>query len=111
MTDVKKTLGEELSDMFYALQITTKIMEGVLKEYDTGARSQSDFESRWQSQSELICRNLAKIKPMVEKFISTGYSKYASPVSTDTTKEVQPHPSAGLCGGTQLQGEESRFDY
>jgi hypothetical protein len=105
-----KTLGEELSDMFYALQITTKIMEGVTKEHDTGSRDQTDFESRWHSQSELLCRNLAKIKPMVEKFISSGYSKYASSVSTDTTKEVQPHPSAGLCGGTQLQGEESRFD-
>ena len=107
MTDVKKTTGEELSDMFYALQITTKIMEGITKEHDNGARDQSDFEMRWNGQSQLLCRNLAKIKPLVEKFISAGYSKYASPVGSHPTQEFQSHPSEGLCGGTQLQSEES----
>jgi hypothetical protein len=73
----EKTLGEELSDMFYALQITTKIMEGITNEHDSGSRSQEDFEARWKGQSELLCRNLAKIKPLTEKFIYAGYSKFA----------------------------------
>jgi hypothetical protein len=83
--DRKQTYGEELNDMFYALQITTKIMESITKEHDEGIRDQTDFESRWQGQSELLCRNLAKIKPLVEKFISKGYDKFH-------------HPSRGLNG-------------
>jgi hypothetical protein len=78
----KKTTGEELSDMFYALQITSKIMEAITKEHDDGTRDQSDFESRWQGQSELLCRNLAKIKPLTEKFITEGYTKF-QPKSTE----------------------------
>lgn len=98
MTDSKKTTGEELSDMFYALQITTKIMESVTVEHDSGSRAQDDFEMRWQSQSQLLCRNLAKIKPLVEKFISAGFSKYSSPVGST---QIEEHPSAGLNGGTE----------
>lgn len=86
--DRKQTFGEELSDMFYALQITTKIMESITKEHDEGSRDQTDFESRWHGQSELLCRNLAKIKPLVEKFISKGYEKI--------------YPSRGLNGGTEI---------
>jgi hypothetical protein len=83
--DRKQTYGEELNDMFYALQITSKIMESITKEHDIGVRDQTDFESRWQGQSELLCRNLAKIKPLVEKFICKGYEKFQ-------------HPSRGLNG-------------
>jgi hypothetical protein len=87
--DRKQTYGEELNDMFYALQITTKIMESITKEHDDKVRDQTDFESRWQGQSELLCRNLAKIKPLVEKFISKGFDKFH-------------HPARGLNGGTEL---------
>jgi hypothetical protein len=76
-----KSTGEELSDMFYALQITTKIMESITKEHDAGTRDQKDFETRWQGQSELLCRNLAKIKPLVETFIKAGYNKYHDPLN------------------------------
>lgn len=102
-----KTFGEELSDMFYALQITTKIMESITKEHDSGVRDQNDFELRWQGQSELLCRNLAKLKPLVENFISAGYKKYASSVSSNTEKEVQPQSSDRICEEPQLQNEES----
>jgi hypothetical protein len=107
MSRDKQTFGEELSDMFYALQITTKIMEGITKEHDEGSRSQDDFESRWHGQSELLCRNLAKIKPLVEKFISKGYSKYVSSVSPDTAQQIQSCPSDGICDQAQFQIEES----
>jgi hypothetical protein len=83
----KQTYGEELSDMFYALQITTKIMEAITKEHDDGKRDQQDFELRWNSQCDLLCRNLAKIKSLTEKFITAGYSKYASSVGTDTKND------------------------
>jgi hypothetical protein len=106
MTDVKKTTGEDLSDMFYALQITTKIMEGITKEHDSGSRTQDDFESRWQGQSELLCRNLAKIKPLVEKFIHEGYSKFSKPVGYET-QHVEPHASAGLNGPAEINGESA----
>jgi hypothetical protein len=99
MTDSKKTTGEELSDMFYALEITTKIMEGITKEHDNGSRSQDDFESRWQGQSQLLCKNLAQIKPLVEKFVFGGFSKFSKPVGIDT--EPVEHVSAGLNGGTE----------
>jgi hypothetical protein len=106
MSEDKKTIGEELSDMFYALQITSKIMEGVTKEHDNGSRDQTDFESRWHSQSELICRNLAKIKPLVEKFIHSGYSKFSKPVGYQT-QPIEPHASAGLNGSNEVNATES----
>ena len=108
MTDVKKTTGEELSDMFYALQITTKIMESNLTEHESGARGQEDFEGRWKSQSELLCRNLAKIKPLVEKFIHGGFSKFSSPVGYET-QHVEPHASAGLNGAAEINGESANI--
>jgi hypothetical protein len=104
--DRKQTYGEELNDMFYALQITTKIMESITKEHDKGARDQTDFESRWQGQSELLCRNLAKIKPLVEKFIHGGFSKFSSPVGLPS-QEIQTHASAGLNGTNETNATES----
>ena len=85
----KQTYGEELSDMFYGLQITTKIMEGLTREHDEGKRDQLDFQSRWMSQSQLFVRNLAMIKPLVEKFISKGFDKFTPQEKQidDTSKE------------------------
>jgi hypothetical protein len=105
--DRKQTYGEELSDMFYALQITTKIMEGITKEHSDGKREQQDFEMRWQGQSELLCRNLAKIKPLVEKFIHGGFNKFSSPVGYDTTPVE--HASAGLNGAAEINGESANI--
>ena len=98
--DRKQTYGEELSDMFYALQITSKIMEGITKEHDGGARDQTDFESRWRGQSELLCKNLTKIKPLVEKFIYEGFNKFST---------TQFHASAGLNGAAEINGESTNI--
>jgi hypothetical protein len=91
----KQTHGEELSDMFYALQITTKIMEGITQEHGDNKRSQADFEARWHSQSELLCRNLAKVKPLVEKFLQAGYNKYDT-IRTDS-KNDDAGTSKAIC--------------
>lgn len=78
----KQTYGEELSDLLYGLQVTVKIMENITTEHDAGKRNQGDFESRWVSQSQLYLRNLAKVKPLVESFITNGFNKF-TPLPTE----------------------------
>lgn len=75
----KQTYGEELCDLLYGLQITSKIMESINTEHNSGKRDQGDFESRWVSQSQLFLRNLAKVKPLVESFITNGFNKFTPP--------------------------------
>jgi hypothetical protein len=72
----KQTYGEELSDLLYGLQITVKIMESINTEHNAGKRDQIDFEARWVSQTQLLLRNLAKVKPLVESFVSNGFNKF-----------------------------------
>ena len=93
MSDTKQTPGQELSDLFYGLQITTKIIDGLIAEYNQGLRDQQDYESRFHSQIHLLTTNLKKIKPIAEKLISEGYSKYESSVSTDTSEQVHTEGS------------------
>jgi len=76
MSEEKKTHGEELSDLLYGLQITVKIMEGLTKEHDAGQRTQEDFEARWKVNTQLYLRNLSKVKPLVETFITKGFDKF-----------------------------------
>jgi hypothetical protein len=84
MSEEKKTYGEELSDLLYGLQITVKIMEGLTKEHDAGSRTQEDFEARWKVNTQLYLRNLAKVKPLVENFISKGFDKFI-PIPAEKT--------------------------
>lgn len=74
--ETKKTPGQELSDLFYGLQMTVKILEGIMDEHKTGSRSQSDYESRIHSQSNLLNTNLKGVKPLVEKLFSEAYSRF-----------------------------------
>jgi hypothetical protein len=73
---MEKTPGQELSDLFYGLQTTVKIFEGIMLEYNTGKRVQSDYESRIHSQSNLLANNLKNVKPLVEKLFADAYSKF-----------------------------------
>jgi hypothetical protein len=88
MSESKQTPGQELSDLFYGLQITTKIVEGLITEYEQGLREQTDYESRFHSNIHLLTENLKKIKPIAEKLIVLGYSKYASSVRSDSSEKV-----------------------
>jgi hypothetical protein len=73
---MEKTPGQELSDLFYGLQMTVKILEGIMIEYKDGKRSQSDYESRIHSQSHLLNDNLKGVKPLVEKLFTEAYSRF-----------------------------------
>jgi hypothetical protein len=88
MSESKQTPGQELSDLFYGLQITTKIVEGLITEYEQGLREQTDYESRFHSNIHLLTENLKKIKPIAEKLIVLGYSKYESSVRSDSSEKV-----------------------
>jgi hypothetical protein len=107
MSDTKRTPGEELSDLFYGLQITTKIIEGLLTEYDQGLREQADYESRFHSQINLLASNLKNIKPLTEKLILVGYNKYARSERPDSSENILTQGSDGLATGTQVSSTES----
>lgn len=78
MEEQKKTPTHELSDLFYGLQISTKILDGLITEYEQGKRSQEDYETRFHNQIWVLTDNLKKIKPLVDGIVKDGYSKYES---------------------------------
>jgi hypothetical protein len=85
---MKKTPGQELSDLFYGLQTTVKILEGIMIEYDEGKREQSDYESRVYSQSNLLANNLKNVKPLTEKLFADAYNKFKVSPTVDDAGEV-----------------------
>lgn len=91
----KKSPGQELSDLLYGLQMTVKILEGIVLEHKDGKRSQSDYESRIVSQSHLLNDNLKGVKPLVEKLFTEAYSRF---------------DAVNLEGGQQKHDEESGAD-
>jgi len=80
---MEKTPGQELSDLFYGLQMTVKILEGIMMEHSEGKRSQSDYESRVHSQSNLLNNNLKGVKPLVEKLFKEAYSRFDAVKESD----------------------------
>ena len=85
----------DLVDIFQALSIQSKILDGLLSEYVSGNRDQADFESRFNSGVWLMNDTLKKIKPLVEATIEKGYSFYtkdkdavSSAVGTDSKGQV-----------------------
>lgn len=83
---MEKTPGQELSDLFYGLQMTVKILEGIMTEHGEGKRTQSDYEARVHSQSNLLANNLKNVKPLVEKLFQEAYARFES---NDTNQRVQ----------------------
>lgn len=74
---MEKTPGQELSDLFYGLQMTVKILEGIMIEHADGKRDQSDYESRIHSQSNLLVNNLKNVKPLSERLIAEAFSRFS----------------------------------
>jgi len=74
---MEKTPGQELSDLFYGLQMTVKILEGIINEHKEGKRGQSDYESRIVSQSNLLNNNLKGVKPLVEKLFQEAFDRFS----------------------------------
>ena len=91
-----KTSGQELSDLLYGLQMTVKILEGIMNEHETGQREQSDYESRVHSQSMLLNNNLKLVKPLVERLFTEAYSRFKtneSAVSSVSKEDVHTQES------------------
>ena len=92
---MEKTPGQELSDLFYGLQMTVKILEGVINEHKEGKRDQTDYESRVHSQCNLLANNLKGVKPLTEKLFQEAYSRFnegsvgSIPQETIQSKESQ----------------------
>ena len=74
---MEKTPGQELSDLFYGLQMTVKILEGIMNEHKEGKRDQSDYESRVHSQSNLLANNLKGVKPLTEKLFQEAFARFS----------------------------------
>ena len=97
----ENTPGQKLSDLFYGLQMTVKILEGIMIEHKEGKRSQSDYESRIHSQSNLLNNNLKGVKPLVEELFKEAYSRFnESAVGSVSEKDV-------LSKGVQTMAEEA----
>jgi hypothetical protein len=79
---MQKTPGQELSDLFYGLQMTVKILEGIMNEHKEGKREQSDYELRIHSQSNLLANNLKNVKPLTEKLFQEAFSRFDSKPET-----------------------------
>lgn len=73
---MEKTPGQELSDLFYGLQMTVKILEGVMNEHKDGKREQTDYESRIHSQCNLLANNLKNVKPLTEKLFAEAFGRF-----------------------------------
>jgi uncharacterized membrane protein len=87
---MEKTPGQELSDLLYGLQMTVKILDGIISEHKNGKRTQSDYESRIHSQANLLNNNLKHIKTLTEKLFVEAYSRFnESPVSSVSKEDVQ----------------------
>jgi hypothetical protein len=80
--EIEKTPGQELSDLLYGLQMTVKILEGIMTEYKEGKRDQFDYESRVHSQSNLLNNNLKQVKPLVEKLFGEAYASFSQTTQT-----------------------------
>ncbi|NDB84144.1 MAG: hypothetical protein EB127_15710 [Alphaproteobacteria bacterium] len=85
---MEKTPGQELSDLLFGLQMTVKILEGIVNEHKEGKRDQTDYESRIHSQSNLLNDNLKKIKPLVEKLFVEAYSRFNAGSVSSVSKEA-----------------------
>jgi hypothetical protein len=79
---MEKTPGQELSDLLYGLQMTVKILEGIMNEHMEGKRTQSDYEARIHSQSNLLANNLKNVKPLVEKLFQEAFNRFQSKPET-----------------------------
>lgn len=91
---MEKTPGQALSDLLYGLQMTVKILDGIISEHKAGNRTQSDYESRIHSQANLLNDNLKNIKPLTEKLFVEAYSRFnESPVCSVPQEDVQSRSS------------------
>lgn len=84
---MEKTPGQELSDLFYGLQMTVKILESIMIDYKEGRRDQTDYESRIISQTNLLNNNLKQVKPLTEKLFLDAFNRFNDNSVSSVSKE------------------------
>ena len=95
-----RTPAQELSDWFYGLQMTVKVMEGLMTEYESGSRDKADYEARFNANAHLLADNLKNVKPLTEKLLSEGYSKYGRTECLYTESDLQSTTSVPVANGS-----------
>ena len=95
-----RTSAQELSDWFYGLQMTVKVMEGLMTEYESGTRDKGDYENRFNANAHLLAENLKNVKPLTEKLLSEGYSKYGRSSERLDTEDLQSGTSIPMANGS-----------
>lgn len=95
-----RTSAQELSDWFYGLQMTVKVMEGLMTEYESGTRDKGDYESRFNANAHLLAENLKNVKPLTEKLLSEGYSKYGRSECLHSESDLQSTASVPMANGS-----------
>ena len=95
-----RTSAQELSDWFYGLQCTVKVMDGLMTEYESGTRDKADYEARFNANAHLLADNLKKVKTLTEKLLSEGYSKYGRSECLYTESDLQSGASIPRANGS-----------
>jgi len=95
-----RTSAQELSDWFYGLQCTVRVMDGLMTEYESGTRDKADYEARFNANAHLLADNLKKVKTLTEKLLSDGYSKYGRSECSNTESDVQSATSDEVVNGS-----------
>ena len=95
-----RTAAQELSDWFYGLQCTVKVMDGLMTEYETGTRDKADYENRFNANAHLLADNLKNVKTLTEKLLSEGYSKYGRSECLHTESDLQSAASVPMANGS-----------
>jgi len=95
-----RTSAQELSDWFYGLQMTVKVMEGLMGEYESGTRDKADYEARFNANAHLLAENLKNVKPLTEKLLSEGYSKYGRTECLSSEGDLHTTASVPMANGS-----------
>jgi len=80
--------------------MTVKVMEGLITEYESGTRDKADYESRFNANAHLLAENLKNVKPLTEKLLSEGYSKYGRTECLHTESDLQSAASIPMANGS-----------
>ena len=91
-----KSPAHELSDLFYGLQMTVKIFEGIMIEHKEGKRTQEDYELRIHSQATLLNNNLKGVKSLVEKLFTEAYSRFNATVNSISEEAIHSEKSEAV---------------
>ena len=71
-----------------------------MTEYESGTRDKSDYEARFNANAHLLADNLKNVKPLTEKLLSEGYSKYGRTECLNSESDLQSAASIPMANGS-----------